>query len=177
VTEAATLHNGKYDYSNCIYTGMHKYVTIKCPNHGDFKQKAFSHMQGQGCKKCQQVTIDISNFIEKAMEIHNNVYKYDNTTYKNSKTKVDIICETHGIFQIMAYRHLQGDGCKKCSILKRSEDASKPLEKLIEDFTSVHGDKYDYSNVNIDYKNSQSKVSIICTTCKSSFKACEKPFE
>ena len=174
VSEATTLHNGKYDYSSCTYTGMHGYVIIKCPNHGNFKQKALSHMQGQGCKKCHQVTIDTSNFIVQASKIHNNIYNYDNVEYKNSKTKVNIICELHGVFHISAYRHLQGDGCQQCSILKRAKNASKPLHKLIEEFVGIHANKYDYSNVHTDYKNSESKINIICNGCKNSFKVSVK---
>jgi len=36
----------------------------------------------------------------------------------------------------------------------------KTIEEFIEDARRVHGDKYDYSEV--DYKNNKTKVSIIC---------------
>lgn len=40
-------------------------------------------------------------------------------------------------------------------------------EDFIERAKTVHGDKYDYSKV--DYKNINSKVSIICKTCQNEF--------
>lgn len=47
-----TLHNSFYDYSKAKYTTSSAMVTITCPEHGDFQQKAQSHLQGLGCREC-----------------------------------------------------------------------------------------------------------------------------
>lgn len=53
IQQATAKHNGKYDYSDVKYTGVHKNVTIKCPLHGTFEQTPHHHLQGEGCPKCQ----------------------------------------------------------------------------------------------------------------------------
>ena len=35
-----------------IYTGCNYTITITCPIHGDFQQKAGAHLYGQGCSQC-----------------------------------------------------------------------------------------------------------------------------
>ena len=41
-----------YDYSKVEYTKMNDKVTITCKKHGDFKQRSFNHIRGEGCPKC-----------------------------------------------------------------------------------------------------------------------------
>ena len=52
VAKAREIHGDKYDYSKVVYSKMHDYITITCPQHGDFLQKAYSHLNGKGCSKC-----------------------------------------------------------------------------------------------------------------------------
>ena len=52
VAKAREIHGDKYDYSKVVYSKMHDYITITCPKHGDFLQKAYSHLNGKGCSKC-----------------------------------------------------------------------------------------------------------------------------
>ena len=52
IEKANKVHNNKYTYFNAKYTKMQNYVVITCPIHGDFKQKAANHTQGQGCPTC-----------------------------------------------------------------------------------------------------------------------------
>ena len=100
-------------------------VTITCPEHGDFEQRAGSHLQGSGCPKChhnklsldRRSTIDI--FIQKANNIHNNFYNYSKVKYINNSTKVIIICPIHGEFLQTPGHHIdQQNGCPKCKSSK-----------------------------------------------------------
>jgi len=75
--------------------------------------------------------------------------------YKNSKTKIQIICKEHGVFEQRSNDHLMGKGCSKCSCNYRYN-----TEEVIEAFKKVHGDKYDYSLV--EYINTKTPVKIIC---------------
>ncbi len=54
-------------------------------------------------------------FIEKAKETHGDKYDYSKVDYKNSKTKICIICPEHGEFWQFPSNHLHGWGCIMCS--------------------------------------------------------------
>lgn len=50
------VHSNRYDYSLTVYTGSNQLVTIICPVHGEFEQRAGKHMlSGHGCQVCAQV--------------------------------------------------------------------------------------------------------------------------
>lgn len=51
-------HGNKYDYSKVIYAGNKTKVTIRCHQHGDFKQTPANHLSGQGCPGCAQSGFD-----------------------------------------------------------------------------------------------------------------------
>lgn len=51
-------HGDKYDYSKVIYAGANTKVTIRCHQHGDFKQTPYNHLRGQGCPGCAQSGFD-----------------------------------------------------------------------------------------------------------------------
>jgi len=69
--------------------------------------------------------------------------------------KINIVCFEHGEFEQKSGNHMRGDGCPKCS------GHFMDTEYFIEKAKKVHGDKYDYAKV--DYIDSQTKVSIICS--------------
>lgn len=96
-----------------------------------------------------------SEFIEKANFIHNNFYIYDKINYINNNIKVEIICPKHGVFKQIPRSHLSGYGCPSCG-------GSKKLtkEEIIAESIKKHGNKYDYSLMNVE--NINKKVQIIC---------------
>jgi len=94
-------------------------------------------------------------FIKRAIDIHGDIYNYSLVEYKNSHTKIIIICPKHGQFTQHPYKHLSGQKCIKCSGKTVSS-----LDDFIKKAIEVHGIKYDYSLV--DYKNSYCKIQIIC---------------
>lgn len=48
------------------------------------------------------------------IELHGRRYDYKLVDYVNSHTKINIICNTHGIFKKSPNKHLCGEGCPKC---------------------------------------------------------------
>lgn len=52
IKQATATHNGRYDYSLTDYVHAHQKITIICPDHGAFEQKADSHKKGAGCPVC-----------------------------------------------------------------------------------------------------------------------------
>lgn len=101
-------------------------------------------------------------FIEKARNVHGDKYDYSKSKYLNSETKVCIICPKHGEFWQTPLVHLYGNGCgcKECRKEFLREKFKSSEQEFIEKAKSVHGDKYDYSEVK--YVNSHVPVTIIC---------------
>jgi hypothetical protein len=162
ILDAKAKHGDKYDYRKVNYVDAHKKVIIICPLHGEFEQKAYSHLQSKGCDKCgiekitQSRRSNTQEFIEKANKIHNNKYDYSLVEYgKNNRTKVTIICPFHGDFEQIPNTHLSGGGCLDCCDKKK-----KNTQIFIQKAKAKHGDKYDYRKVN--YVDAHKKVIIIC---------------
>lgn len=99
--------------------------------------------------------LTIDDFIKRSNKKHSNKYDYSKSVYINSKSKIIIICPIHGEFSQTSYDHYSGCGCPKCDPTK-----SMCNEKFIEKAKKIHGDKYDYKNV--DYLKNNIKVEIIC---------------
>ena len=121
INESKKIHGEFYDYSKTKYKRIYGKVIIICPIHGEFKQIARLHMRGNGCLKCGIIKVsdkkrnDTKGFIEKAKEIHGNIYDYSKSRYgKNNEQKIIITCDKHGDFKQTPVKHLSGSGCPKC---------------------------------------------------------------
>lgn len=109
------IHNKKYDYLLTEYKSYNSKIIIICPDHGIFFQTPRNHLQGRGCPKCGKTNvISTQEFIEKASKVHKEKYDYCLSNYINAKTKVKIICRTHGEFKQIPSDHFNGRGCSKC---------------------------------------------------------------
>ena len=94
-------------------------------------------------------------FIEKAIKIHGNKYDYSLVDYKNSKKKVNFICNScKNIFEQIPNGHLSGRGCNQCSLVKHTK------ESAIKKANSIHKNKYDYSL--LEFNSIRDRVDIIC---------------
>lgn len=99
-------------------------------------------------------------FIEGARKVHGDRYGYDYVEYKNSITKVKIICPEHGEFKQIPNNHLRGAICKRCSDIKKGIKLRVPKEHFFKTAKEVHGENYDYSKV--EYIDNNTRVEIIC---------------
>jgi len=149
-------HGNKYDYSKSIYKRCDIPVIIICPDHGEFKQLPLKHCNAkQGCPLCSgNVKKTRREIICQFKKKHGDKYDYSQVKYKNTHTKVKIICPEHGEFFQSPHNHLLW-GCKKCSGVQKLT-----TEEFIKRAKKIHGDIYDYSKV--EYKSSFGKVKIIC---------------
>lgn len=158
INKAKKIHNGKYDYSLVDYKVSNLKIKIICPMHGEFEQRADHHLMKRGCKQCANIAIrnskikDATYYIDKAKEIHDDKYEYDETYFGDGY--LNITCKIHGDFKQTIDNHLKGKGCPKCN------GKNKTTNDIINDFINTHGDRYDYSKVN--YNGIKSKVDIIC---------------
>ena len=120
VEKAKIIHGDKYDYSLVDYKNAKTKIKIICPEHGVFELTPNGHLRGYNCKKCSvsiqrnKLVFQICEFVEKAKAVHGDKYDYSLVDYKNSYTKVKIICPVHGIFEQQPNNHLSGKGCPKC---------------------------------------------------------------
>ena len=114
----------------------------------------------EGGKENQMKKATTEEFIAKAKTVHGDKYDYSKVEYKNNRTKVCITCPEHGDFWQVSADHLAFKGCPKCgrkrTLIAKLDSTSKFIIKA----KAVHGNAYDYSDV--DYRLSQSKVRIKC---------------
>ncbi len=100
-------------------------------------------------------------YVEKAKLVHGDVYDYSQTSYRGAREKLTVVCRRHGPFQVMASAHTVGkNGCIRCMGEQFKTDRSKSRDQFIADAKAVHGDRYDYSDV--DYNGALTKVKITC---------------
>lgn len=156
IERAKAVHGNRYDYSLAEYLGIHKYVTIVCAEHGPFQQSPANHYQGKGCSDCGgSKPHTTESFVEAAQAVHGDRYDYSIVEYSSNKAHVTIICPDHGPFSQLAAAHLRGNGCPGCGGNRKHS-----TESFIEKARTLHGDRYDYSQV--DYKSAHTQVKIIC---------------
>lgn len=149
-------HNNKYDYKLVNYINSLTKVEVICKEHGSFFIRPDAHVRKVGCPECNGgIRYNNDVFIKKANDIHNFKYDYSLVNYKNSISKVKIICEIHGIFEMSPRNHLMGQNCPSCSGVKK-----KTNDDFIRESSIIHNYKYDYSSCN--YVNNTKKVELIC---------------
>lgn len=157
INKASKIHNNKYDYSNVEYIKSSYKVEILCNHHGIFFQTPNSHLKGKGLPNCaNNVKYDLTTFIFKSKEIHNDNFNYSNVIYIDRNTKVLLKCNicNSDIYQTPR-SNLSGNGCNICS------GNLKTNEMWLNDFNKIHKGFYDYSNITEDIK-SHIKINIIC---------------
>ena len=92
-------------------------------------------------------------FINKANEVHNYKYTYNNSVYVGDKVELFITCKVHGDFEQIPNSHFRGNGCPNCAGRDRT------TAQLIKEFRYVHGDKYKYLD---EYVNARTKFKMEC---------------
>lgn len=161
---------GTYLYHRVEYTTSITPVEIYCPRHEEyFFQTPNNHLQGSGCNKCGVESAarlqknDLGDMLAEMDNVHAGLYSYHLITpydYENSKSKLPIWCDTHGVFHQTYASHSKGCGCPKCGDERMGASHLNSVEKVLEDFHNTHGQRYDYSKM--VYVNSQTKIEIVC---------------
>lgn len=157
IIKANIVHDNKYYYTKTNITNLNSKVTITCPDHGDFEQRAASHLEGSGCSMCAGVErLTTEQFVGKSNKQHNNKYTYEKVDYVNTHTKVTLTCPEHGDFEQTAGDHLHGYGCAACGgVLKVTN------EQFVKNAIKSHGDRYNYDLVEMQGMNTN--VDIVCS--------------
>lgn len=167
IRQAKIIHGDKYDYSKTEYNGKDEFVTIICPIHGEFQQKAVYHLMGRGCIKCgrdanrlkQRYTNE--EFIKMLKEIYGDEYDYSKVNYKGSQYKITLICPKHGEFERIANELINKKrGCPHCIQEKKKNLFSLGKELFIKKSNNIFHGFYEYNEV--EYVNNTTKVKITC---------------
>lgn len=132
-TEQLCLHPTEYfiyriskihtelNFSKVMYSSDLGKVEVSCQTHGSFVISAGSLKQGHGCRQCgissrvSKTKSTTSDFIEKSIKVHGDLYEYSAAEYKGDSEKVSMLCKFHGLFRQLASNHLQGAGCPNCA--------------------------------------------------------------
>jgi len=176
IQEAILAHGGKYDYSKVIYLGLYVKVIIICSIHGEFLQRPYGHLRGNGCRKCHFDKLSIyrrsntDEWIRKAFKVHGGKNDYSKFVYEKSWIKGCITClidDTHGDYWQTPNNHLRGEGCPKCHLKIIGKWNTSNLEEFIKKAIARHGDKYNYDLSLYDRDNI--KLKIKCNKCNTIF--------
>ncbi|MDY0270444.1 DUF7487 domain-containing protein [Trichloromonas sp.] len=145
IEKAKIVHNNYYTYNNSNYNGSDHYITITCPIHGDFEQRAAGHLQGFGCNKCNKSKGE--NKIEKFL-IDNNI-EYETQKYLNG---CDNINKLYFDFYLPLYNLcIEYDGEFHYKKIFENNDINKQIERdnIKNNFCATNNIKL----IRISYKN------------------------
>lgn len=162
------VHGDRYDYSRVVYMGTQHKILIGCPIHGFFEQLVSCHKIGRGCKKCGNINQGLgrlkshTKIIEDFKAVHGDRYDYSRVNYKGNRSKIIIGCRVHGWFEQLVLNHITGRNCKKCKDIEVGKSSKITLDEFISRAREYHGDKYDYSLVDLESNNISDRVKIIC---------------
>lgn len=174
LSKAKEKHGDFLDYSAVNYQGGKVPIILHCPNHGEFSVRPFDHLKAtHPCPKCaresqtarQSFTKEM--FVQKAKEVHGDTYDYSSVEYKTARKKVTITCRVHGTFDQVPYVHTKGGGCPVCASLSQGDFLRSNKDEFVKKARTVHGEGYDYSNV--EYVTARLPVEIVCNTTRQKF--------
>lgn len=165
-------HRDTYILDTVEYISMKDYVYPICKKHGQFKICAYDFAHLRGCPHCgrknkkktifkrSRRNMNFDEFKIIAEQLHDNKYKYVRNSFVNLKTKMKIICPIHGEFEQPPHSHLNGHGCEKCGIIKRSLTQTITNEDFISKCVKTHNGYYDYAKTK--YTGCYNDVDVVC---------------
>ena len=170
IKKSIEIHGDEYSYEKTVFVNWDTKVIVTCKIHGDFEisPRHFIYRK-HGCCKCRGRHISESKmftkeyFIKKAIEIHGDKYDYSMVEYNGVDTEVDIACKKHGLFKQTPYNHINKKcGCPQCKYDNLSNKFRLKYDDLITKIFEKHGNKYSYPNLENEYKNNRSKITVVC---------------
>lgn len=103
-------------------------------------------------------------FYDRVNKIHDGKYTYVND-FTNTRSKITAICPIHGEFKITAKRHLLGQGCPKCGKEYAKNCRKGNWMHFIESVANKFGDIFSFPNIESEYVNEKSSVTVKCNKC------------
>jgi hypothetical protein len=102
--------------------------------------------------------------VQKANIKHNNKYKegYGEVVYIDCFTPIKILCPEDGWFDQKPSDHLQGNGCQKCGRRSLQKSQRSSPEYFLQSAQKIHGDKYQYPDLDTSYVNAKTPIHVLC---------------
>jgi hypothetical protein len=97
------IHQGRYDYSETVFTKMSAKVRVKCPEHGLFEVSAGNH-KVTGCPACfnaRRPTLKatpFATFEDRLFKFNPLLSVVDPSAFASMKKPVQLLCKHHGVF-------------------------------------------------------------------------------
>lgn len=165
----------EYDFSITKYTASNKSIEAICPKHGVFRRQASQLLLGKGCGKCgkESSVLKHRNSIDNLNKrfIKNHEEEFYDPVFVDGNTlsdKILVFCNICGKqFSLLTNNFLSGYGCKNCMRYIFSSRKTLTNDDFIKKSIEVHGNLYDYSEV--EYKGINEKVKIKCKECNNYF--------
>ena len=172
IKKAKEKFGNKFDFTKTNYINSQTEVCITCPEHGDIWVLPYVFLQSvNGCPECSGLKKwNTEKFKEKARNVHGNKYDYSKTVYVNKRTDVIITCPIHGDFTQNPHNHIfQKNGCPECGKKYAKEWRKGNSDYFIDESKKRFGDIYEFPNIDEEYENSHSKITIKCKKCGNVF--------
>ena len=169
---AKVMHGDKYDYSQIKESDIKRaksYITIACKTCNHVWSTSIEHhvKEGTGCPCCSgHISWTGKRLLEKASEIHGNIYNYPEITPETSLAVQSIISINCTIcnysWSPLLNNHIHHkSGCPRCA-----GNAPWTPDEFITRGRAIHGDKFDYSRITNDLiLRTKTKVPIKCKLC------------
>lgn len=175
VKKARAKHKDEYDYTLVReFEPAGEKVEIihkKCSK--SFFQTKNAHTSGDGCPNCFCPKVRTKEeFIKDAKSIYGDEYDYSEIDYIDTTVDIKIKCNScDEYFWDRPSNHLHANKYNKTFVKRcpNCKDFSRNLttEEFIQKAVEIHGDNYDYSEV--EYIDTKTKVKITCNRCDNKF--------
>jgi serine protease inhibitor ecotin len=138
VERSKIIHGDSYDYVEALHDGV-SWLHLVCKTHGDFIQRSHEHLGGHGCIKCKEDKVaerskkSDEEWFRYCGEVHEHAYEYKEIIREKFKrSKIRVVCKTHGEFVQDAGNHSNGSGCPSCvgRISRQNREMSGFLSSL-----------------------------------------------
>lgn len=113
--------------------------------------------------------LTISEFESKATEIHGGKYTY-HQDFNGTRNPIVITCPIHGDFIQTPKKHLQGQGCPKCSQERLKGEKQGNYSVFLTKFKDKFGIDVIFPYISSEYVNNKSNITVKCPKCGASVK-------
>lgn len=143
IDKAITKHQGKYSYTKTNYESSKTDVIITCPEHGDFEQKPYIHLNGSGCSQCgknsykKKMKLTNEEIIRRAKE-NNTRNHFDFSRLIIKENLAEIYCHRHGPITMPSANLMRGHGCRRCG------NNQITYKEFVEKANNIHNNQYQY---------------------------------
>lgn len=171
IERTKSLWGNEYDYSLVKFDCARDTIKIICRKHGIFEKQVWNHLNGQGCPICSKENaikthnggkhpLGKEEIIKRCNEAHGWKYIYDLVEVEKTTDKMKIICPKHGLFEQLAFHHMNGACCPECAREETAKKLSLTQDEFIKRAKEIHNNFYTYDKT--VFVTTKIKVIVTC---------------